>query len=320
MFKARSGEAVHERMWSSRIQPRSSLILLVASLGLLSCGGGVTITSGSFCDGIHQPTEPELDSPYDVDGDGFFDATNDWCIQTYPPEQLDCDDFNPAVHPAATEVTCNDVDEDCNPDTPDTLDVDGDGSTDCEDCDDEDATRSPAFEEIACNDIDDDCDPSSIDMIDADGDGVANCTDCDDDPATGASVNPGETETTCNGIDDDCDPLTLDDELEDHDLDGATVCGADHIRGNADDDCDDQDPNRFPGNPEICDGFDNDCDWSLPADEEDGDDDSFRTCTGDCDDTDGSRYPGSTACNPGNDSDCDGTNDENDPDAIGSGC
>ena len=55
-------------------------------------------------------------------------------------------------------------------------------------------------------------------------------------------------ETTCDARDNDCDPLTLDE--PDGDGDGATVCT----------DCDDADPGNFPGNPELCDGVDNDCD------------------------------------------------------------
>jgi len=70
---------------------------------MVSCGGGVTVTTGSFCDGIHQPSEPTIDSPYDLDGDGFFDALNETCAYSYPPEELDCDDANPDVHPAAAE-------------------------------------------------------------------------------------------------------------------------------------------------------------------------------------------------------------------------
>ncbi len=40
--------------------------------------------------------------------------------------------------------------------------------------------------------------------------------------------------------------------------------------------------------PEVCDGFDDDCDGNLMASEVDQDDDSWRPCAGDCNDADGS--------------------------------
>jgi len=50
-------------------------------------------------------------------------------------------------------------------------------------------------------------------------------------------------------------------------------------------DCDDNDPNRRPNIPEVCDGQDNDC---LDETDElvDGDGDGASVCGGDCDDTD----------------------------------
>tara|TARA_B100001750_G_scaffold200104_1_gene174128 strand:+ start:389 stop:1747 length:1359 start_codon:yes stop_codon:yes gene_type:complete len=102
----------------------------------------------------------------------------------------------------------------------------------------------------------------------------------------------------------------------DMDRDGvdSVACGGD--------DCDDADPNRFPGNAEVCDeaGHDEDCDPTTLGFDLDGDGfvstrccnvtDAGMVCGEDCDDLSRGAYPGATdACN-GADDDCDGAVDE----------
>ena len=152
-------------------------------------------------------------------------------------------------------------------------------------------------------------------LADADGDGflsnvcVASGDDCDDGDA---AVHPGADDSACNGVDDDCDG-TADDEY----VAVPTTCGVGVCDGNTgEEQCqsgtvvDTCDP--FAGMmDEECDGLDNDCDGSVPADEANDDGDAFRVCAGDCDDGNPAIHPGAddSACN-GVDDDCDATADD----------
>lgn len=176
------------------------------------------------------------------------------------------------------------------------------------------------------------------DEPDADGDGIVQSEDCDDgDPSiyTGA-------EEVCNGVDDDCDGevdegvLTL--VWRDVDGDGfgnpdesGAFCAPPEGYVTNDSDCDDTHPDRFPGNVEVCDGIDNNCDSVVDEDvgevffaDVDADGfgdrensarfcsapDGFTSDSADCDDTDPSVFPGATeVCNERDDN-CDGSVDE----------
>ena len=71
-------------------------------------------------------------------------------------------------------------------------------------------------------------------------------------------------------------------------------------------DCDDNDASRYPGNTEICDGVDNDCDGILPYEEADADADGVMICEADCDDNAAYNFPGNPEICDGLDNDCDG--------------
>ncbi len=170
----------------------------------------------------------------DADGDGF---------QATRFGGDDCNDADPAIYPDAPEV-CNNIDDDCDDETDEGFDADGDGWLICSgDCDDADPWINPDSAE-RCNQLDDDCDGQTDEDSDTDGDGWLVCGgDCDD---TDPNVNPNATEV-CNNVDDDCDGTT--DGGDDSDGDGFGVC-----------DCDDSDPDVFPDATEVCNGIDDDCD------------------------------------------------------------
>ena len=107
-----------------------------------------------------------------------------------------------------------------------------------------------------------------------------------------------------------CDPDSL--ICWDHDGDGYLddVCGGS--------DCNDSDAAIYPGAVEICDGFDGDCDGTLPADEVDGDGDGSPLCA-DCDDEDALTYPGAPEFCDGKDTDCDGIGPAEEVDDDGDG-
>ena len=323
----------------------------------------------------------------DLDGDAYGDPNNTTTATTQPSgyvsDSSDCNDNNANAFPGNNE-SCDGIDNDCDGQIDENAtntyfaDADGDGYgnpasstqacstpsgyvSNSSDCDDNNANTFPGNTEI-CDGIDNDCNGQIDENVtntyyaDADGDGygnpasstqacstpsgyVSNSSDCDDN---NANAFPGNTEV-CDGIDNDCngqvDETGNSTFFLDNDGDGygdsnssivdCTPPGG-YVTNSAD--CDDNDANNFPGNIEICDGKDNDCDGQVDENVtntfyEDNDGDGFgdpssslQACStpsgyvsnnSDCDDNDANVYPGNTEiCGDGIDNNCNGQSDE----------
>ncbi|MFH1465234.1 MAG: MopE-related protein [Pseudomonadota bacterium] len=298
------------------------------------------------CDGRDQDCDGEVDEDpadpatwyLDFDGDGW--GTDRYTLvqceepSGYTTAAGDCDDTEATVHPGAEEH-CDGLDEDCDAEV------------------DEDAVDAPLWSADA--DGDGYGDPVATVAACTPGSGaVEDATDCDDgDPA----VNPGADEV-CDGVDDDCDGEIDEPEAADAgtwhpDADGdgwgdpeiALISCARPGGYLADgSDCDDADPAVHPGAPEVCDGYDNDCDglvddadpavlgdpWYADTDGDGWGDLAAVTLAcaapaghvadpGDCDDTDTAFHPGApeTDCTDPNDYNCDGSTGYADADGDG---
>ena len=286
----------------------------------------------------------------DADGDGKGDACDADKDEDGDPDLTDCAPLDPAVHHGAAEE-CNGADENCNgiidEGNPDT---DGDGVADCLDTDDDGdgvadtADSCPLVKNPEQTDVDQDGAGDACDSDD-DGDGDPDALDCAPlDPA----VSHKATEV-CNGKDDDCDSLVdeadavgcqayfFDDDGDGHGLDGVQkcLCGAEPPYSAAEPgDCNDKNPQVFPGADEVCNLKDDDCDESVDEGAAigcqdayaDGDGDGygaggascvcpgaggFAPVAGDCADDAAQVHPGALEkCNGGVDDDCNELADE----------
>ncbi|MCB9676281.1 MAG: putative metal-binding motif-containing protein [Alphaproteobacteria bacterium] len=196
---------------------------------------------------VPPPTPPTLIDCYtDGDGDGFGAGaavpTETACAAGLVASGTDCDDADGDIHPEATEICGNAVDEDCDGTAGQAvtvyLDHDQDGfgagepvaacqpgpgfSTVAGDCDDTDAGIGPTATEVPADGIDQDCDGFESCPVDLDGDGFfssallvdgdlgcAGITGPEDCLDLDASVYPGALEIVGDGIDQSCDGIEL---------------------------------------------------------------------------------------------------------------
>ncbi len=344
------------------------------------------------CDGIDNDCDLDTDENVQItyyndgDNDGFGAGDPQYACSVPSngsSNNTDCDDGDDDVYPNANE-TCNGIDDDCDNDVDENVQItyynDGDndgygagqalsacsvpstGAAANGDCDDSRHDVNPGENE-SCDGVDNDCD-NDVDegvqltyFIDGDDDGWGTggalyaCSvpsngststgDCDDSTA---ARHPGNPEV-CDGIDNDCDIDVDEGQLTtwyvDDDNDGVGAgdpnqsCTVPSNGSTTTNDCDDSEPLSFPGNAEVCDGVDNDCDGNTDENllvtwYSDNDNDGFGSGTaqeacevpsggasvnGDCNETNGNVNPGANEVCNGIDDDCDGTTDQGASDA-----
>ncbi|MDO8686222.1 MAG: putative metal-binding motif-containing protein, partial [Clostridiales bacterium] len=147
-----------------------------------------------ICDGKNEDCDIEgIDEEYDADND-TYSICGTYARQresmTPQHELVDCNDADATVNPSMLEIICNGKDDDCNPETLDATDTDGDmHSIDC----------SPAIP-LDCDDNSDD-DPEFCADV-----GVADCTDSLFS-ACAPCINPAAPEKCGDCRDNNCNGL-----------------------------------------------------------------------------------------------------------------
>jgi len=267
---------------------------MVAPYGLLDGGG---VAKAAYY--AYQASAPTWDpacgggTVIDVDNDGHS-----------PP--ADCNDNDPNVHPGATEICGNGVDEDC---TGADLQCSGDQVTFWHD------PSAPHALETVTIVVTGTVGYTNIGLaVMGPGGGLVPTLvgidgSCVSDPTvpchwTYTVVFPQQGTYDLTFVADPADTVYGTHAIY---VSAAPVTDADGDGFEAPADCNDQDPNVYPGAPEICEnGIDEDCDGSDQSCAADLDGDGYAWPY-DCDDTDPGIHPGAAdLCGDGIDQDCDG--------------
>lgn len=313
---------------------------------------GITETCNGIddnCNGLIDQADPSVDGGsiwfLDNDGDGYGDRNNSIldCSSPagYVANDLDCNDANPLVNPAAIE-SCNGMDDDCDG-LIDDADPNVQGGTVWFRDSDNDGYGNNNETTIACSV------PNGY---------VSNNTDCNDNDG---GINPAAAEV-CNSIDDNCNGLIDDSDptlnggltwFLDQDNDGygdaassifACTQPQGYVANNGD--CNDMLGSVYPGATEICNTIDDDCDGLIDGDDPDivsmnanwyldADGDGYgdpnnivESCeepqgyvldNSDCNDSDAQINPAAQEVCNGKDDNCDGLTDLDDPNIAGVG-
>ncbi len=329
-----------------RTTPRTTILWLAATLATTACPS--TTTPDAPCEPgalrgrpnacglcgngtLHQRCtttraweDLQCEDPFDLDDDGYANTACDALPGGCCVHRPDCDDADPAVHPAPLECRARDR-RSCSTTC---------GTTGSQTCDDTCTWGQCLGSRDGCNGVDDDCDGETdedaactagqlVDCLTTCGSaGRGPCTsDCL--PPLGAACNPPDE--SCNGRDDDCDGTTDDGFpcARGTFLACTTSCGS-AGRGRCDADCNLPAGDDCLPPPEDCtNGVDDDCDGETDEPEPGGCRPGETVdCTTPCGSTgsgtcsDACWPPDPDACTPpdescnGRDDDCDGETDE----------
>jgi hypothetical protein len=254
----------------------------------------------------------------DFDKDGYTQAAGD------------CNDNDASIHPGATEIAGDGIDQNCNGHDQKIGDNDDDGYTVAEgDCDNNNPQVNPGAPEIY-DGKDNNCNGQIDEGIKETLIAVFDCFELNKDKCPGA-FSFGCLAESCQTqvmlaskfIDPQCAELVMQNATaeflaissalkadyllehcsnQDYDGDGVTAANGD---------CKPKDPTIYPGAPEICgDGIDQDCNGKDKNCNDMDDDGYIAKDKGgdDCNDNNASIHPGATEiCNDGIDQDCNGT-------------